>query len=646
MAIVTSGTGGGYKGTGSIVPGGNAPTPTYSPAPLPPTPTPQAPVTLHNPDGSDYAPPAAAAPTIGSAYGGISATDKGLNDSTAYYKSVAEQPVDEQAIRDATMKRLQAEIDATNSVYTQKLNEAKLSGESRLGSAAATQARAGLLGSDFGTAQTSNVNTQNQGIYGSIDQERLASIASITNKGTADATAEIAAKRAAQNAGADNYIKFLTTSTERQGTRTTNAAAAALAGGVDLTSDKATRDAIASAYQIDPDALTTAFVAAKNAQATAQKANTIEAPITSSVLQPDGQGGYTTVQKGQAAPDSTLKEYQYAVQNDGYTGSLSEWNAEKANQKVSNSITHDPITGATQIIPRTGPAVAGTGSKLPAAPTGSTTLPSKPQASGTVAVPPKGAVSDPFAKLSGSDLAYAQSGNPTQAKFKYPGQVDAAAARIQALIPGWTPANAAAQFAFFKSPDTQKFIANSNTVLNTINDPKNGIKALSNKVDRSAIVIANNGLLALNRATSDPATANFVQQANLLADEIGKILGSGTGSDFTIQLGQTLVNPSYSQSTFNATMDNLDSRVRNKISEYYSQAGQTNPNAQVTSTGTPKGSMDDRTFVAQALQAQGANYNDVISRTPPSQIPVLQNSDGAIGYVPANEFDPSQFTKL
>lgn len=588
------------------------------------------------------------APTIGSAYGGISTADQGLNDTTAYYKSIADTPVDEQAIRDATMKRLQTEIDATNGIYAEKLRQAHIAGENRLGSAAASEGRSGLLGSDFGAAQTSNVNNDNSAIYSGIDQERGAKLASITNQGIADATAEIAAKRTAQTQGADAYIKFLTSSNERQQLRSDNAAKAALAGGVDLSSDAASLKSIAAAYQIDPNTLSSSFVAAKNAAAAAEKASTIEAPITSSVLKPDGKGGYTTVQQGQATPDSALKEYQYAVQNDGYTGSLSDWNAEKANQKVSLSVTHDPITGALQTTPRTGPDVAGTGAKLPAAPTGSTTLPSKPAASGTAAVPPKGDVADPFAKLSGSDLAYAQSGNPTQAKFKYPGQVDAAAARIQALIPGWTPANAAAQFAFFKSPDTQKFIANSNTVLNTINDPKNGIKALSHKVDRTAIVIGNNGLLALNRATSDPATANFVQQANLLADEIGKILGSGTGSDFTIQLGQTLVNPAYSQSTFDATMDNLDARVRNKITEYYAQAGQTNPNASTASapTGTPKGAMDDRSFVQQSLQAQNANYSDVISRTPPGQIPVLLNSSGQIGYLPTNEFDPGEYTKL
>lgn len=638
---------------GAIVPQYGAAPDTSTPRPATYTAPPAAPVvtpTLQNPDGSPNTQAGAgAAPTIGSAYGGISATDTGLNTTRDYYKTIADQPLDEGAIRDAVTKRLQAEIDATNNVYNQKLNEAKVAGENRLGTTAAINARSGLLGSDFGAAHTSDVTTQNSGIYSGIGAEREAAMAAITTKGSNAATAEITAKRQAQQQGADQYIKFLTASTERQGTRTDSAAKAALAGGLDLSTDKDNLKAIADAYQIDPNALVASFVAAKNAQATAQKANTIEAPVTSSVLQPDGKGGYTTVQKGQATPDSALKEYQYAVQNDGYTGSLADWNSQKANQKVSEGVTRSPIDGSATFYKRTGPSVAG----LPAAKStqatsaGSTTLPTNTASSGTVAVPAKGTITNPIDKLSGSDLAYAQSGNPTQAKFKYPTQVDAAAKRIQAAIPGWSPASAAAQYAFFKSPETQKFIANSNTVLATINDPQTGIKALSDKVDRSNIIPLNNGTLSLKRATSDPATAKFVQQANILADEIGKILGSGAGSDFTIQLGQTLVNPAYSKSTFNATMDNLDARVRNKVSEYYKQAAQTNPNAnQSGPTSMSKGDMDSSTFVAQALSTQKANYNDVVGKTPAGQIPVLQNSDGQIGYIPANEFDDGEFTKL
>jgi hypothetical protein len=520
-------------------------------------------------------------PTIASLYGSENETDKGIDTSVGVYKDIANTPVDEQAIRDATTRRLQAEIDATNSVYAEKMRQAQIAGEGRLGSNAAISARRGLLGSDFGTQANNKVVTDNNAIYSGIDQEKAAAIAGITDKGQQEATAEIAAKNAAKQAGATDYINFLTEADARKATRTNTAASAALAQGVDLTTLSPTDlSAIASSYNIDPNALTSAFVSAKNAAAAAQKATLTSVPVTDSIYKTNPDGTQTLVQKGTATPDSTLKEYQYAVQNDGYTGSLADWNAQKANQKVSVGVNSQ--TGDTY--QRSGPTAAGIPSSnsnskssvtLPSSTPKTTAAPSAaPVSSATPTVPKTGTVDNPYDKMSGSDLAYAQTGDPNKAKLKNYNQINAAEARIKALVPDWSPANAAAQYSFFKSPDTQKFIANSNTVLNTINDPTNGIKALSDKVDRSNVTILANGQLGLARATSDPATAKFVQQANILADEISKLLGSGAGSDFTIQLGQTLVNPAYSKSTFNATMDNLDSRVRNKVSEYLKQGGQ------------------------------------------------------------------------
>lgn len=162
----------------------------------------------------------------------------------------------------------------------------------------------------------------------------------------------------------------------------------------------------------------------------------------------------------------------------------------------------------------------------------------------------------------------------TPTRYSIPGYV----AAVQAGVPIQTIINNQAAKTFLNSTDTQKFIANSNTALNTINDPTQGIKALSNAVNRTNVTVLNNGLLKVKEGISDPATAQFVQQANILADEVSKLLGSGQGSDFAIQLGQALVNPSYSQEAFNATMDNLAGRVQNKVSEYVKQGTATGTN--------------------------------------------------------------------
>lgn len=538
--------------------------------------------------------PAAPVPspvTMKDLYGGITPDDTAINNAVGVYRDASQTPVDEQAIRDATAKRLQTEIDATNGVFAEKQRQAHIAGEGHLGSNAAISARRGLLGSDFGGAANDKVVGDNNDVYSGIDAERLNSIAALTDKGAQMARQEIADKNAVKQQSAADYISFLGKQEDRRTARTSDAAKRALASGIDLsTASPADIKAIADSYQISPDALVSSYVEAKNSAAAtaadiAAKKAAAEKPVgvssTDNTYQLDPATG-KYVQTGTGTPtDSALKEYQYAVAQDGYTGSLADWKSQIANQKVSDSVTHDPITGALQVIQRAGPKVAG----LPApkassgTPAPTTALPAAPIK--TPAIPPTGTVSNPYDKLNGSELAYAQSGQPTQAKFKYPAQIDEAAAKIRALIPGWSPANAAAQYAFFKSPATQTFIANSNTVLNTLDQ----IKTLSDKVPRGSITVLNGGQIALRAGVSDPNAAKLVQLATIAGDEAGKLLGGSAGSDFTTQLGISLVNPKYDQKTFNSTMDQLGGRVRNKVSEYYSQGGQTNPTAGGTATG-------------------------------------------------------------
>lgn len=86
------------------------------------------------------------------------------------------------------------------------------------------QARGGLLGSDFGAAQTSNVQAYNTDINNSIENERQSAINDIFAEIRTNATAEIAAKRAAKEAGAKEYLTYLAGATERKATKHSNAA--------------------------------------------------------------------------------------------------------------------------------------------------------------------------------------------------------------------------------------------------------------------------------------------------------------------------------------------------------------------------------------------------------------------------------------
>lgn len=141
---------------------------------------------------------------------------RAIDTGISTYKDVATAPINEDAIRAKTLETFQKEIDATNAVYADKVREAKVSGMGRIGSGRAIQARSGLLGSDFGAAQTDKIVADNAAIENSIYNEKQAKIAEILGKGSAAATAEIAAKRKAQQEGLDSYLKFLSAKTERK----------------------------------------------------------------------------------------------------------------------------------------------------------------------------------------------------------------------------------------------------------------------------------------------------------------------------------------------------------------------------------------------------------------------------------------------
>lgn len=159
-------------------------------------------------------------PTVSDIYGGlIKPTDSTLNDAYQTQADIYKEqtaPVDEAAIRQKTMAQFQAEIDALNTIYAQKKQEEYVAGQSRLGSASAIQARSGLLGSDFGAAQTEKTTQYNRDIQSSIDAEKAYKIQEVLGRVNTEAKQEIEAKKAARLQGATAYIEYLKSANERK----------------------------------------------------------------------------------------------------------------------------------------------------------------------------------------------------------------------------------------------------------------------------------------------------------------------------------------------------------------------------------------------------------------------------------------------
>ncbi len=274
-------------------------------------------------------------PTVGEMYKPFQAPtpdagDASLNKIGSYYEGLANSDVNEDNIRRATLGRFQAEIDATNRVYADKIAEAAFQGQGRLGTSRASQARGGLLGSDFGAAQTDKVTAYNTDITNSIRDQQMATISAILGKADQASVDEIAAKTKAKQEGADSYIKFLTSSKERKQGKLTELGQALLLQGLSPEDiDPSELQKIATSYGVSEGDIKTSYLTAKRAK----DAEDIDNGFALS----EGQNRYDSkgnlIASGNPKIPASAEEYEFAKQN-GYTGSFTEYQNEDANRKA------------------------------------------------------------------------------------------------------------------------------------------------------------------------------------------------------------------------------------------------------------------------------------------------------------------------
>jgi len=162
--------------------------------------------------------------TISNAYGEY------LSDPNAYMAKGGES---EQDFKNKTLANLQAEIDLTNTYYANKLNQARMAGQGRLGSSTAIQARRGLLGSDFGEAITRGTENVNQEIYNEIEAEKASKLMAIRTGAEALAKKNFDEAKKAKEEGFKNYIEYLKGGEEKKKTNAKELAALLVAQGVD-----------------------------------------------------------------------------------------------------------------------------------------------------------------------------------------------------------------------------------------------------------------------------------------------------------------------------------------------------------------------------------------------------------------------------
>lgn len=252
--------------------------------------------------------------------------------------------VDENKIRSNVLRQFQAEIDATNQIYADKLREARIEGQGRLGSGYAIQARRGLLGSDFGGAQTEEIQKKNTEIISGIQAEQAAKIAEIMGLARTASAAEIAAKNKARQDGLQSYITFLKEGDTRKAQKAKDAAAAILARGTspDKIGDDVL-DKIAQGYGVTKQAIADAYAVAKKADA--------EAKAKEGFTLGEGQKRYDSAGNELAAgPEKTapktasIQEYEYAKEN-GYKGTFNDFRSENTYGRIGTDELGNPVYG-------------------------------------------------------------------------------------------------------------------------------------------------------------------------------------------------------------------------------------------------------------------------------------------------------------
>lgn len=212
---------------------------------------------------------------------------------------------DQNKIYQDTMSRFQAQIDATNKVYNDQLSSARVAGAGRLGQTSAIQARRGLLGSDFGAAQTDTTTAANQDVYNAIDAQRQNAIQIILGKARDDSAAEYTAKKDAYVKNAESRIAWLEGTPARAEANARKAAASLLAQGITVDQVNPTDlDALAKYYNISVDQIKQMYGTVKSETDTAKQKTQLEMQKLAKDAAPDAQKPFT-VSPGSSIYDSS-----------------------------------------------------------------------------------------------------------------------------------------------------------------------------------------------------------------------------------------------------------------------------------------------------------------------------------------------------
>ncbi len=146
----------------------------------------------------------------------------------------SQQPIDREAIRKQKIAEFQAQIDATNQIFTNLTSQAQVQGEGRLGQQRALAARSGNLQQPRGEAQKEGIIGYNNQVMGEIQGRKQLALTGIMTEAQNRADVEYAEKVKAKELGAQSYLQYLGQAEERKAANASSVLQSLLAQGLTL----------------------------------------------------------------------------------------------------------------------------------------------------------------------------------------------------------------------------------------------------------------------------------------------------------------------------------------------------------------------------------------------------------------------------
>lgn len=514
-----------------------------------------------SPTGGGAAAPtgASGSATPAQAYKGFNyapnATDTAIIAAGKQAAAAASATPDENKIYNQKLQMYQAQIDATNKIYADQLGKQQVVDQNNLGTGRAVQARSGVLGSDFGVAQTSKIQTGNDASDQAIRDANAAAVASILGLARSDAAAEYTAKATAQQKGLTDYLTYLGNQETRNSANLTKVASAILDQGLDINDiDPAKLAEIAKSYGVSTGDITAAYAAQKKQNdldnLTVSKDNSFNLSPGESHYTYDPKTGQLVQTASVAAAPKTIGTPATGIYTENADGSYTQTMAPVGGENVQ-SLAQELVTGnlAPADLSKRSAGVGSYNDILKAANDISNQLYGKPF---------------DIAKAS-TDYNYANNKN-TQDTLNYLGSLVGSA-------DGSTPSNLDEVLSLSKKVAKPGFLGIGETSFPAINNAEQWAKLSS----------------------GNPDVAAYYATITEVSDQIAKILqggSSGGTSDAKLAQAQSLFQKGFTPDQIEAVVGSLKPLLMNRgismvkdnpyLSSYALQFGITQNNAKAT----------------------------------------------------------------